>query len=207
LLGFYLTHFDQTVKVYIVKIKFTFQPRKAVQAMAYIVRHIGSMDKVKLMKLLYLADREQFIRCGYPITGDSQKAMPYGPVPSGSLDLLNAVRVIPQDTVFKYLHIDDNTVVARDDPGTGLLNPDEVAVLDKVIQQYGHVATWSLVNQTHALPEYAHAYVEGAARPIDYELIAQYSNNPQRFRLNRPVISVEAAPYMTCPMDPADEDL
>jgi len=186
---------------------FAYQPRKAVQAIAYMVNALGPVDKVKVMKLLYLADREQFIRHGCPITGDNQRAMQYGPVPSRSLDLLNGFCTSPHDTVFKFLHIDDNKVFARENPGTSLLNTDEIAVLDDVVKKYGSIPSWSLVHQTHALPEYANTYVEGTARSIDYERIAQYSGNQERFRLNRPVISIETARHIACPMDPADEDL
>ncbi len=77
------------------RIAFHFNPDKAVQAIGYILSALGgTMEKVKLTKLLYLADRQFFIERGVSITGDRLVAMPYGPVPSGCLDLLSGVALI-----------------------------------------------------------------------------------------------------------------
>jgi uncharacterized phage-associated protein len=46
------------------------------------------MAYIKLIKLLYLADREALLRWGRPITTDRHVSMPKGPVVSQIYDLI-----------------------------------------------------------------------------------------------------------------------
>ncbi|MCK4275964.1 MAG: SocA family protein, partial [Phycisphaerae bacterium] len=61
-------------------IQFKWRPDKAIQATAYLVGKLGKVDKIKLIKLLYIADRDHFLQHGAPITGDDQYALNKGPV-------------------------------------------------------------------------------------------------------------------------------
>src|SRR5437899_2065419 len=71
--------------------RFAFNEKKATQAAAYLlVRHGNRMNKMVLLKLLYLADRASLVECGQPITGDRMVSMPHGTVLSMVLDRLNA---------------------------------------------------------------------------------------------------------------------
>jgi uncharacterized phage-associated protein len=187
-------------------IRFQFNLGRAVQAMAYLLERIGATDKVKLMKLMYLADRAHYIDFGYPITGDRLVAMPLGPVPSTTLNALNGEIAGSQDRVFPFLHLDDVRVSLRKSPGTDQLGDSERAALDRVVQEHGAKDTWRLVRETHKLPEYVECYVEGTSRPIAYERIARVSGSDARYRKNRPVISREGAARMACPF-PAGDDL
>lgn len=56
--------------------EFIFDEHKATQAAAYLLRRGGGrMRYMKLIKLLYLADRTALIETGSPITGDRFVAM------------------------------------------------------------------------------------------------------------------------------------
>ncbi|HUB25621.1 MAG TPA: Panacea domain-containing protein [Tepidisphaeraceae bacterium] len=187
-------------------IAFRFNLQKAMQAVAFLLEQIGPLDKIKLVKLIYLADREHFIEHGLPITGDRQFAMPRGPVPSGTLDALNGLVPDAQGSVFSYIHIADNQVTLRQSPGRALLTAPELSTLERVARTHGAKETWQLVDETHRLPEYIESYVEGTSRPIPYERIAKASGNPARFREGRPVITPEMAAQMPCPLEP-DPDL
>jgi uncharacterized phage-associated protein len=182
--------------------RFGFNLEKAYQAMAYMLERIGTIEKVKLTKLVYLADRQHFIERGYPITGDDQYAMKKGPVPSLTLDVLDG----DFPAVFDFIHIDDNLISLKKSPGTTALNDDERATLDQIVARDGHKDKWVLVRETHKLPEYEQTYKEGTSTRIPYELIAKVSGNENRFRKNRPVISQEAAAHMSCPF-PSGSDL
>ena len=58
-----------------------FNEAKATQAAARLLRNRGGrMSYMKLIKLLYLADREALARWGRPITTDSYVSMKHGPV-------------------------------------------------------------------------------------------------------------------------------
>ena len=49
----------------------------------------GSLPLIKLVKLLYLAERLSLQRYGEPITGDKLVSMPHGPVLSMTYDHIN----------------------------------------------------------------------------------------------------------------------
>ncbi len=187
------------------RIAFRFNPDKAIQAIAYILSAAGPLEKVKLTKLLYLADRQSFITRGVSITGDRLVAMPYGPVPSGCLDLLNGVTLINHDRVFRFIHVEDALVSLRQAPEYTLLSDSDRAVLDETVRCHGNTRTWSLVHQTHDLPEYRSTYVEGTSTTIPFEVIASASGDQRRFRLHRPVVSPETAAAMPCPFNPGDD--
>ena len=54
---------------------------KLIQAVSYFLKKYGySLNYTKLIKELYLADRESIRRSGWSISGDSYKNLPYGPV-------------------------------------------------------------------------------------------------------------------------------
>lgn len=66
-----------------------FDTMKAVQAAAVVLRENGGqMSRLRLSKLLYIADRESFAETLRPITGDRLAALDHGPVPAYISDLL-----------------------------------------------------------------------------------------------------------------------
>lgn len=67
-----------------------FNERKVAQMAAYLLKKRGGcMSHLKLMKLLYLADREAMDRYGAPMSGDRVVSMPQGPVLSMTLNLVD----------------------------------------------------------------------------------------------------------------------
>jgi len=188
------------------QIVFRFNLQKALQVLCYLLEKLGPTDKVKLIKLVYLADRTHFIEHGTSITGDRQCAMKWGPVPSCTLDALNGEVRGADAELFAFIHINDNRVEQRRSPGQALLSGAERDTLDRIIREHGAKQTWSLVEETHRLPEYVESYVEGTSTTIPYERIAKFSGSEARFRNDRAVISLETAAQMTCPFPP-DSDL
>ena len=184
------------------QIRFRFDLAKTVQVLAYLLKG-GPIDKVKLMKLVYLADRAHFIAYGTPITGDRLCAMDYGPVPSATLDAVSGN--LQPSHIFRHIHVSDNKVELRAGPGEDLLAEDEKQTLDQVMAEHGGKGAWRLVRETHRLPEYVEAYVEGSSKTIPYERIAKFSGNPARFRHDRAVLSQESARQLRCPFDPDDD--
>lgn len=69
---------------------YLFNYQKAVEVINFFAtKENGSIDKLKCIKLVWLADRLHFIRYGRTITFDSYYAMEKGPVPSGIKDLID----------------------------------------------------------------------------------------------------------------------
>ena len=69
---------------------FRFNIEKTIQAIAALLHFHGSkeMSYLRMLKLLYLADRECLQETGRPITGDRVVAMEHGPVLSSVYDLI-----------------------------------------------------------------------------------------------------------------------
>ena len=70
-----------------------FNERKAAQVAAFFLLKASQRDSnitiLKLMKLMYLAERKSYQVYGEPIIGDALVSMPNGPVLSSTLDLIN----------------------------------------------------------------------------------------------------------------------
>ena len=177
--------------------------------MAYLLEALGAgVDKLKLMKLLYISDREHFLRSGRPITGDSQYAMPFGPVPSNSLNLLNGDFDLDP---FAHFHLEDRKVSMHTPTGYTRLEDSDRQILDEVIQEHGAKHTFTLKRETHEFPEYKEAYPHGSwtSSVITYEVILKHHHrgDESKFRHGRPVISDEMASHMICPFPSSDADL
>jgi len=71
-------------------LKNLFNEKKAAQAAAFFIfRAGGTLQVLKLMKLLYLAERRSFEKYGEPMIGDRLVSMPHGPVLSSTYNHMN----------------------------------------------------------------------------------------------------------------------
>jgi uncharacterized phage-associated protein len=151
-----------------------FNERKATQAAARLLKlRGGPMSYMKLIKLLYLADRQALLRWGRPITTDSYVSMNKGPVLSRVLDLATD-EVSPGQQSIWAEHITEPEhyeVRMRSDPGDDELSEAESRLLDEVYGEHGAKNRWDLVEMTHNLPEWKNP--EGGAIRIDYRDILQ----------------------------------
>ncbi len=146
-----------------------FNERKATQAAAHLLKLRGApMSYMKLIKLLYLADRSALLQWGRPITTDTYVSMDRGPVLSHVLDLATD-EDLPGHASIWTRHITEPehySVRLRDDPGEDELSTAETGLLDEVFRQHGTKTRWELVEFTHTLPEWKNP--EGGSIPIRY---------------------------------------
>lgn len=184
-------------------IRFEFNPEAAKQAAGFFLTRLqGRADRAKLMKLLYLADRESFLTHGSPITGDSQWALPYGPVPSCTLDMLS------MNNCGTEIASVGNQFVLNADLGTSALSPSNVAVLNSVFNAYGSWQTWKLVDETHRFPEYVECAIQGSSARIPYEcILVKHGASRGRVRQGYPVIGLDMSSQMSCPFSESEPDL
>lgn len=125
------------------------------------------MSHMKLIKLLYLVDREAYVRWGRPITYDSYVSMPHGPVLSFTLDRINE----PEYSEGAYWHEHIAPKANHEVRLTGRaipnehLSPAEEALIDEVFAKYGRMNRWELRDFTHTLPEWEDP--KGSSRLID----------------------------------------
>ncbi len=137
------------------------------------------MSYMKLIKLLYLADREALNRWGRTISTDTFVSMDKGPVLSHVLDRINEGGS-PTDPSFWAQHITSSgnyEVTLSIDPASDLLSEAEDELLDEVFNSSGHLSRWEIVDFVHGLPEWENPH--GSAIPIEYaDILKAYKKSP-----------------------------
>jgi uncharacterized phage-associated protein len=150
-------------------VKFRFHFEKAVQASGVLLRRDGKrMSRLRLLKLLYIADRELLAAKGRTITGDQALAMPYGPVLSRTYDLIKGLEARAGEWD-EFIHSDGYAVELRRDPGLDDLSRAEIAKLQEVSDRYRDVDDEDLSTLTHDFPEWKRHPVRQAAELIPWE--------------------------------------
>ena len=154
-------------------IRFRFNPEKATQAAARLLQLAGGrLNYMKLLKLLYLADRGALGKWGAPITGDRFVAMPHGPVLSKIYSQI-ASGPDPQEgdePWFKLIAKDQYDVFLRADPPRDELSDREIQLLDATFDEFREMDQWQLRDYCHAeLPEWSDP--NGSSITIPYESV------------------------------------
>lgn len=147
---------------------FTYNPRKAAQSAAYLVRvNGGEMDIYALIKILYLSDRKALTLRGRPITGDAMVSMPYGPVLSQIYDEVSSPEEIRNRFWSEYLTPRNNDSISLkiENPPTDELSEYERNILNETHQNYHHYNFAELLKISHQLPEYEDP--QGSSLQID----------------------------------------
>jgi len=146
-----------------------FESRKAAQVAAYFALCAGGeIEKLKLTKLLYLAERESMQRHDHPMFYDEFYSLKDGPVCSSALNGINGV--IDPATWEQYLARSGNIIVpvkrfTRDDLDE--VSNAEVAILDSLWGQFGKMSSGQIRQHTHDhCPEYTE--VTKGRLPIQY---------------------------------------
>jgi uncharacterized phage-associated protein len=131
-----------------------FDEKKAAEAASVLLRFEGDkMEYLRLLKLLYIADRESIGETGEPISYSRSMAMDYGPLSSEVYDLVKGTRE-DQAVWSAYIATHAKSVKLVADPGRGMLSKYEIDKLNEVSQRYEGTNTFDLVKITHAMPEW-----------------------------------------------------
>jgi uncharacterized phage-associated protein len=132
-----------------------FNEKKATQAAAQFLDFRGGhMNYMKLIKLLYMLDREALLRWGRPVTFDTYFSMRLGPVLSDVHDLITEPQDPDLGPSFWSAHISEPShysVGIVDDPGSDELSEAEMKLIEEIWNEYGHFAPFDLVNHLHKI--------------------------------------------------------
>jgi len=129
----------------------------------------GKMNYMKLIKLLYLIDREALLKWGFPLTCDRYVSMDKGPVLSNTYNLIME-GVQDKSKSYWYDHISEPanySVELLTDAGDGELSDAEIELITKIDAKYKDKDQWDMVEIVHELPEWVDP--EGSSVPIQYE--------------------------------------
>lgn len=136
-------------------IRTEFDERKTAAAAAVLLREAGGrMKYLRLIRLLYFADRKSWEQFGRPITGDHYLAMRLGPVLSQTLDL---IKLPPETGPWAEMietRPEDHLVVLKREPDLGPLSDAEIDILKEAHNLYLTSDRWKLSDLTHTLPEW-----------------------------------------------------
>ncbi len=171
-------------------IKNLFNEKKAAQAAAFFLFQARQpMSVLKLMKLLYLAERRSFERHGSPMIGDRLVSMPHGPVLSVTYNHMSGELESVEGGWDSWIadraghDLDLRDRAALKDPADLLeLSDADVAVLADVWREFGRMTGWELRNWTHDnCPEWKDP--EGSMIPMKLEeLFAALKYSPEQTR-------------------------
>lgn len=113
------------------------------------------MTLLKLMKLMYLAERLSYERFCCPIIGDSLVSMPHGPVLSRTLDLINFGSatdngewdslIAEKDGRYMSLHGHEGLTIDN----LRELSESDIEVLDSIWDRFGKLSAIKLREYTH----------------------------------------------------------
>lgn len=135
----------------------TYNPRKASQTVAFFAIRTGknAINVLKAVKLVYLSDRENIARYGFPILDERRVCMKLGPVNSFTYDHIKG-EVRPEDDGGWAEFVSDragyNVGLASDNLGLDdldELSDSELSTLESVWATFGHMDQWELVAYTH----------------------------------------------------------
>ena len=148
-----------------------FRSRKAAQLCAYFaLKSNGTIEKLKLIKLLYFAERKFLSENHHPMLFDEYYSLPHGPICSSALNGMDGI--IHGEIWDDYIARNGNVVVAiqhlsRDELDE--VSDAELAVVDDIWRDFGRMTASQLRNYSH---ENCPEYTETTGRiPISYKQI------------------------------------
>lgn len=142
---------------------------KIVELLLYLAHKRPDADKYQAVKFFYLADREHLSRYGRPITYETYFALPYGPVASNAMDLLEG-----DDWTMKAAGIEELPFDVEDTQKNGrpityirkplravnldLFSKSDLKVFDEILAKYGNADFDELYKITHKHFAYTRAW-------------------------------------------------
>lgn len=137
-----------------------FNYRKAVQALNFLsIKEGGRINKMKSIKLIWLADRHHLRTHGRTITGDIYFALKHGPVPSTTRDILESNSFsLDEDELHyskEYISITDSyNYRSNTDVDIKVFSKTEIQILESIYTVYGKYDQFDLRDISHAFPEW-----------------------------------------------------
>jgi len=133
-------------------ITFPYDPSKAQQVALWLLcRHGGSMDKLKLAKMVFLADRQHLVHYGRPIVGGHYFTMKRGPVSSEFKDYIDGEMT---GVELPFALSGQFNLVATQPVDENWLSPSDREILDTVYYKYKDLSPVQLADITHQFKAY-----------------------------------------------------
>jgi uncharacterized phage-associated protein len=134
---------------------------RMIQVVSHLIRDLGIVDKTKVMKLVYLADRDALKTIERPVTFDDYHILANGPA-AADIEQGLFSRHPDSEWTDAFEFSDPVTMKVKDrDHTNDLLSESEIGILDSVIRRYGQLTRDELISISHATPEWKAAMKSG----------------------------------------------
>jgi uncharacterized phage-associated protein len=153
-----------------------FEAEKVTEAAAFLLNlRGGRMHYIKLLKLLYIADRAALSAWGIPISHDNYVSMDNGPVLSQTYNLIKDGGRVWSEYI--SAPFGDYEIQLLGNPPKGRkLSQAEETLLQRVFEQFGYQNRWDLVDLVHTFSEWHNPH--GSSIPIEIEEILKALDEP-----------------------------
>jgi len=132
------------------------------------------MNYMKLVKLLYFAERKALELYEHPITYDDYSSLPKGPVLSSTLNLAKG-RYPHSDYWDQYIELSGRAVRIKGEyPKLKKLSPADVKLLNQIFDELGQYNQFQLADMSEKLPEWKDP--KGSSFPIELDELLQKLN-------------------------------
>jgi hypothetical protein len=136
-----------------------FETKKMLQVIAYLLSlNNGRMNLLKLMKELYLIDRESIKERDASVSGDVYFSLPHGPILSATLNLLNDIKMDKKNPFAEFLERAEAKyyfdVVLKTTPEYDHLSEKDIEYIEKISEKFKSYTPKRMENYTHSLPEW-----------------------------------------------------
>lgn len=169
-----------------------FNARKAAQIAAFFaLKENGSVFVLKVMKLIYLSEREFLRKYDTTLLGDNLVSMDWGPVNSLTLSCINGEAGQQQTDWDSFISDRENHRIALTHPGLRFDDLDELSeadleVLEQIWERFGGMDRFELSEWTHKnCPEWEDP--SGSAFPIPYKRVFHFLGKPDADYLEKKI--------------------
>jgi len=156
-----------------------------IQASAHLLKASGGpVSRLRLLKLLYLAERRLLVEGWCSLTGDEPVAMNKGPVLIHTNAAIDGQGPMAAEWKKFFENAGGNGVMLRliADPGNGALSPAIVDILNEEVEKFRDVDDEELSEQTHHLVEWIEAWKPTSADapfPIPWDHTLELIGKPE----------------------------
>ncbi|HDY72671.1 MAG TPA: DUF4065 domain-containing protein [bacterium] len=136
-----------------------FDYKKATQAINYFAKKEGGkIDKLKLIKLIYFADRYHLRKYGRPIMNDIYYAMRLGSVGTSVKDIAESSDFL-SETEYNYAKEfisskKENRIVSMADLDLDVFSKSDIEAFDYIYEKLGKYKASQLIDINHECPEW-----------------------------------------------------
>ncbi len=164
------------------KVRYEIDYDKTIETIVWLAHQKPNIDIYHVAKVLFYADKMHINRYARPITADVYIKVEYGPLPSGTRDLITKNDWLSPDhlcSVSDALEINNEkykNIAAKREPDLNYFSKTDIECLTEALDKYGNLSFDELYKLSHAEKCY---YETDINAPIDYLLMVD-DDNPNK---------------------------